>query len=80
MFKCQLLPNISEYLFRGAAGRPDPGSITIVVLQFLALYGRLAFGFEEEKGQSSAILTSVRDSGERADENLTIGRHDRGRC
>ena len=31
-----------------------------------------AFGFEEERGQSSAILTSVRDSGVRADENLTI--------
>ena len=34
--------------------------------------GRLAFGFEEEKGQSTALLTSVRDSGERADENLSI--------
>ena len=34
--------------------------------------GRPAFEFEEERGQSSAILTSVRDSGEKVDENLTI--------
>ena len=35
--------------------------------------GGLAFGFEKEKGQSSAILTSVRDSGERADEDFLEG-------
>ena len=35
--------------------------------------GGLAFGFEEENlGLSSAIVTSLSDSGERADENLTI--------
>ena len=34
--------------------------------------GKLAFGFKEERGQYSAILTSARDSGKRVDEILTI--------
>ena len=56
--------------------------------------GRPAFGFEEGGGQSTAILTSVRiavrdpgetsvrGSGERADESELdyFGRHGRGRC